>query len=392
MYDVVIVGCGPAGLMAAREAKKGCLNFICLEAKKEIGEPLRCGEGINKKDFLNLFKKTSYDFVVNEVSEHEIIYEHKRIIRAHYLELDKPKFEKWLAKPVRKQIMCNTFCKNIAINRNYVKIETNKEKIKAKLVIITTGPNFTLTKELGLIKKMPELVPCYGGIYHNFKLNNNKFYFYYDTKNIGYFWVFPKGKGKVNIGYGGYVKNPREEFEKRMKQYKFSKLVFEKEFGGVLPLSGPIKKTYGDRVLVAGTAAGLIHIGSVEGNYYALRSGCEAGKVAVQAVNKNNFKKAFLKRYENCWKQALGKRLEAGMVFKKIEKFGKKFDVLEKIFDIADEEDIKKMITEGTPRIASIVYYLIKHLHLLSPKVTKESFRFKSLMFFYRLMKKLKVI
>jgi digeranylgeranylglycerophospholipid reductase len=43
-YDVIIIGAGPAGVMAARELEKNNVNYLVMEAKAKIGIPLRCGE------------------------------------------------------------------------------------------------------------------------------------------------------------------------------------------------------------------------------------------------------------------------------------------------------------------------------------------------------------
>ena len=43
-YDVVVVGGGPAGSMAAWEAAKGGATVCMLEKDRDIGYPVRCGE------------------------------------------------------------------------------------------------------------------------------------------------------------------------------------------------------------------------------------------------------------------------------------------------------------------------------------------------------------
>ncbi len=47
--DIVVVGAGPGGSMAARYAAEGGLDVLLLEKKAEIGAPLRCAEGVAKK-------------------------------------------------------------------------------------------------------------------------------------------------------------------------------------------------------------------------------------------------------------------------------------------------------------------------------------------------------
>ena len=47
--DVVVVGAGPGGSMAAKYAAEGGAKTILIEKKAEIGAPLRCAEGVSKK-------------------------------------------------------------------------------------------------------------------------------------------------------------------------------------------------------------------------------------------------------------------------------------------------------------------------------------------------------
>ena len=43
--DLVVVGGGPGGSMAAKAAASAGLNVVMLEKRQEIGDPVRCAEG-----------------------------------------------------------------------------------------------------------------------------------------------------------------------------------------------------------------------------------------------------------------------------------------------------------------------------------------------------------
>jgi len=44
-YQVIIIGAGPAGLIAGQHLNEA----VILDKKEEIGKPVQCGEGISKK-------------------------------------------------------------------------------------------------------------------------------------------------------------------------------------------------------------------------------------------------------------------------------------------------------------------------------------------------------
>ena len=44
--DVLVVGAGPAGSMAAKHAALGGADVILIDKKSEIGTPKRCAEGV----------------------------------------------------------------------------------------------------------------------------------------------------------------------------------------------------------------------------------------------------------------------------------------------------------------------------------------------------------
>jgi digeranylgeranylglycerophospholipid reductase len=45
-YDVIVAGAGPAGSVAAKTAAMNGLSVLLIEKRQEIGEPVRCAEGI----------------------------------------------------------------------------------------------------------------------------------------------------------------------------------------------------------------------------------------------------------------------------------------------------------------------------------------------------------
>jgi flavin-dependent dehydrogenase len=85
----------------------------------------------------------------------------------------------------------------------------------------------------------------------------------------------------------------------------------------ILPL-GPIAKTYSDRVLAVGDAAGLVKPTTGGGIYYGLLSGTLAAEVLADALHTNRLDAPALRRYESNWRKRLGREIRVGLAFRRI--------------------------------------------------------------------------
>lgn len=360
--DVVIIGLGPAGLMAARMLANKRVDFLGIDIKKEIGLPLKCGEGVREDKFIGFFGHKNYDFVRNTVRGHIVNYKNfKRTFKANFLQLDRPKFEKFLAKPIEKNLILKTRCNDIIIKKDLVEIITNKGVIKTKLAILCCGCDYRIQKKFNLVKKKQTFFIAYGGVYKNCDLDRDKFHTYFDDKYIGYLWIFPKNKEIANIGFGTIRKvNVKEALKNLLKKYNINAKQIS-SYAGIVPCSGPIEKTYTNRLLVCGNAAGHVFAGTGEGIYFALEGGKLAAVTAIKAVKENRFDENYLKQYESAWKKSFGKLMKAGKMFFDLEVLAFRKVKMEYLFKAPTEEEIRYMIIDGKfPLKAKIAWFLSK--------------------------------
>lgn len=367
MYDAIVVGAGPAGLMACRTLQEEKINFLCVDKKSKIGQPLQCGEGIRQKEFTKFFGNKKYSFIKKAITKNVFVAENKkRTIFVPYFQIDRPEWEQWMAQPIKNRISLKEECLDIKENEQFVEITTNKRKIKAKTAIITTGPHYSLHKKLGLISKTPKLAVCYAGIFENAKINEEEFIFAYSKDvGLGGFWAFPKGNGIINAGFGalsgqGNLKNKFETIKKKIPGLE--KIKPKKTFGGIFPASGPLPKTYTARTLVAGDAAGFTFAFSGEGIKFALNSGSLAAKTIAEAIKKDSINSNTLKKYEQAWKKQFGEELKGGTVFLDIaEQIYKNMpDKIEQLFMKPTDKELTNMINGKIPLRAKIARKILK--------------------------------
>jgi geranylgeranyl reductase family protein len=76
-----------------------------------------------------------------------------------------------------------------------------------------------------------------------------------------------------------------------------------------LPLGGPLPRTTGDRVILCGDAGGFVNAYTGEGIYFAMVAGEHAGTALAEALATGDLSAAGLGRYEAGWRAEIGEEL-----------------------------------------------------------------------------------
>jgi flavin-dependent dehydrogenase len=85
----------------------------------------------------------------------------------------------------------------------------------------------------------------------------------------------------------------------------------------MLPL-GPISRTFGDRVVAVGDAAGLVKPTTGGGIYYGMLSGGFAAEVLDDGLRHDRLEQQTLRGYETKWRQRLGQEIKVGQAFRRL--------------------------------------------------------------------------
>ena len=112
----------------------------------------------------------------------------------------------------------------------------------------------------------------------------------------------------------------------------------------MLPL-GPIRKTYADRVLAVGDAAGLVKPTTGGGIYYGLVSGALAADVLDEGLRRDRLGESQLRRYETRWRRRLGQEIRMGLAFRRIAQHLSD-DAINALIDLAQVNGIAQVLQE----------------------------------------------
>jgi flavin-dependent dehydrogenase len=185
------------------------------------------------------------------------------------------------------------------------------EEVLFRLLIAADGPRSTLARLVGLQRAQVYLAGIQADMLHEC---DPRFAEIYPDASPEFFgWSIPTGNGRIRVGLCARTQVP-ERFKAFMKKFGTcpTHLVT-----GTLPL-GVMQKTYKNRILFVGDAAGFAKPTSGGGVYTGIRSARHAAAVAVTACERDKFDDAALADYERRWKTDFGQELSLGYRFFKM--------------------------------------------------------------------------
>jgi flavin-dependent dehydrogenase len=129
----------------------------------------------------------------------------------------------------------------------------------------------------------------------------------------------------------------------------------------ILPLA-PIKRTYGDRVLILGDAAGLVKPTTGGGIYYSLVSAEIAADTLVAMLASDQLHSGALAAYETAWRKRLGSELRWQLILRRIAQRLTDTDI-DRLFDLAHTDGIMPLVrrTAAFNHHREFIVALLKH-------------------------------
>lgn len=322
--DVLIVGSGPAGSVAARYAAMKGASVMFLERRPTVGVPVRCGEFMpSDEEIHNMFPKlTDMDSLfdipedlrcLNTVGIDLINPDGKvTVLDFNGYTTDRDRFDQYLAKRAQEEGAV------LSTDHAFQKIEdgiarTSKGDIKYKVIIGADGPGSMVARNLGLQKNRnpyPAMTAQVKGDY-----GNHTQMFFGGIAPGAYGWIIPKD-GRANVGVGMSPKfssgSLRTYFDKFMDRNGLEPVT--KVQGKYVPSEGPIPKTVSGNGMVVGDAAGQVI--SVNGGGIPLAM--IAGRICGNVAGDNIMNGSSLQAYETEWRDIMEKPLKLAAFNKKL--------------------------------------------------------------------------
>ncbi len=354
-FDVVIVGAGPAGGLAAeRIARKG-YEVALIEEHREIGEPIQCGGLVTPRVFDYVSCKET---IIGRIHGAEIYSPSGRCLRidGHETEavvVDRAMFDRAIVtQAVRAG--AHTFLGTQAQGAAYVNggIEVvvdrdgKTERIRGKILIGCDGVRSNVAKWFHILRPK-KILPGFEVELAGVK-GDPGFVKLFVGKDVapGFFgWIIPSGDtARVGLCLGeGNAYAYLEKMLRRPDVEKFTKgaqpILY---IVGGIPIGFP-RRTYADNVMVVGDAACQAKATSGGGIFTSLHCASLAAETAVTALEKGDYSSRMMHRYHKAWTKSIGKELRKDLAIH--ESYERLTDrQFEELFDIFGDPEILELI------------------------------------------------
>jgi len=371
VYDAVIVGGGPAGLYAGWKLARAGFRVALFEEHPSSGQPVHC-TGVLAADAFEEFGLPD-DSVLNQLrtvqfhapSGDTIAYATPTV---EAVVIDRVQFDRRLAERASLagvELSYGERVIGVDIQPGGVRITTPSASVEAQVCVVACGANYAVQRKLRL--GMPRLllhsaqaeVPAS-------RLGDVEVYFGERVAPHGFAWVVPVQRERPYVRVGVMCAQHADRHFDRMLELIGPRWGIDlaarcQPRQKILPL-GPIERTFADRVVVLGDAAGIVKPTTGGGIYYSLLTASLASETLVTALAGGDASAAALADYQTQWRKRLGSELRWQLFLRRIAQ-RLTDDEIDGLFALARTDGLMPLVrrTAAFNRHRDFIVALLKH-------------------------------
>ncbi|HJM37147.1 MAG: NAD(P)/FAD-dependent oxidoreductase [Dehalococcoidales bacterium] len=358
MYDVAVIGGGPIGSHVAFRLAVLGYEVVVVERKTETGGPVCCTGIVSRECVSSL--ALDKDVVFRQANGARLLSPSGRVLRLWRPEpqvsiVDRTAFNVALANRAQGQgveYRLNSSVVGAHFSDNGVSLEFGMQGngikyLQARAVVIAAGAaSAGLAVALGLGKVGDFAMGAQAEV-EIMGVDEVEVYFGGEITPGFFAWLVPISSQKALVGLLSRRKPEvylRRLLARLLAQGKIVSTKVEMTRGGI-PLQA-LARTYGERLLVVGSAAGQVKPTTGGGIYYGLLCADIAANHLNRALKSDNLSAENLSSYQREWRKRLGVELRIGYWARKLyERLSDR--QIDQVFDIIESNGIDEALLKA---------------------------------------------
>jgi geranylgeranyl reductase family protein len=376
LRDAIVIGAGPAGSTAAEGLALQGFDVEVLEEHPVVGEPVDC-TGVLGAEVFDRFDLPASTVLgsFDSVTIHSPAGVQARCRNSGPLAyvVDRAELDRTLAARARDagaSFRLSTRAVEIVRDARGVEVlcrasDGERLRLASRMVVLAGGPRFAFQERLGL-GACPLLWRSAHAELAGDGLPHPQVYLGRAVAPGAFGWAVPvrrQGRPFVRVGVNSH--GDATQHLQSLCESKFPHLLpAGGEIGArswVVPVV-PLPRSYGDRVLAVGDAAGQVKPTSGGGIYFGMLSAVMAAETAGEALRQDSLSAKTLSAYEKRWRSRLALDLRLGTLFRRLFARMQDQDV-DELFRTITSGDLLARLTE---RVSfdwhrEIILFILKH-------------------------------
>jgi len=351
--EIAVVGAGPSGLIAAREAAKRGVEAIIFEEHEAVGVPCHCAGLLSLKGLAGIQVPPDDCFVQNKVRGARFFSPSKLSFPVEKDEstacvVNRARFDRFIADQAKEagaDIRLESKVESIRRLDGRILLIGGFGTVEAEIVIDAEGVTSRLIEEVGLEPlAAAHLLPALQYDLEDVDIDPDYVEIHVGREVAPHFfaWIIPLDESSVRVGLA-CKGSPFERLE-RFVADRFGKgsnpCRSSIRSGRIVPC-GPIPRSFEDNFMAVGDVAGQVKPTTGGGVIWGSICAMFAGMVAAEAVEAQKPSKGFLINYETLWRSRLQKEIDLTLLARKIaDRLSDR--AVDKIFEIIIESNLHR--------------------------------------------------
>ena len=371
--DVIIVGGGPGGLTAATCLAREGFDVVVLEEHTEVGVPVHCTGVLAHEAVTEL--DLPRESILNALSTARFFSPSGRDISyttptTEALVIDRATFDRRLARDAISAGVTLTLGSRVTSLRTGERgVEADLESgatLRGRALVLACGAQYGFQRRLGLGMPTVHLNSAQLELPAT-RTGDVELYFGAATAPRGFAWAVPVTRAtghhvRIGLMCEGDPARPFGNLLARIgSRWGASADSMQMPRRRFLPLA-PIERTYAERVLAVGDAAGLVKPTTGGGIYYSIISARIAAEVLSDGLRQDRLDAAALSRYQTMWRRRLMPEFRAQLAMRMLAQrlTDREIDAL---FELAQTDGIMPIVrrTAQFNRHRNLIVALFKH-------------------------------